>query len=54
MFQCKKIVDLSLPLTNNTPIYPGDPEPNISVATTLEQEGYNLHYLHIGSQTVLM
>ncbi|WP_218029573.1 cyclase family protein [Aneurinibacillus danicus] len=46
-----KIVDLSLPLTNDTPIYPGDPEPNISVATTLENEGYNLHYVHLGSQT---
>ncbi|WP_282201405.1 cyclase family protein [Collibacillus ludicampi] len=47
----KKIVDLSLPLTNDTPIYPGDPQPNISVATTIEKEGYNLHYVHIGSQT---
>lgn len=51
MFTVKKIVDLSLPLTNETPIYPGDPEPNISVATTIEKEGYNLHYVHIGSQT---
>ncbi len=51
MFQYKKIVDLSLPLTNRTPIYPGDPEPNIQVATTLEHDGYNLHDVHIGSQT---
>lgn len=51
MLNIKKIVDLSLPLTNNTPIYPGDPEPNISVATTIQNEGYNLHYVHIGSQT---
>jgi kynurenine formamidase len=51
MFNIMKIVDLSLPLTNQTPIYPGDPEPTISVATTIENEGYNLHYVHIGSQT---
>ncbi len=51
MFKTRKIVDLSLPLTNETPIYPGDPEPNISVATMIENEGYNLHYVHIGSQT---
>lgn len=51
MIKIDKIVDLSLPLTNDTPIYPGDPEPNISVATTLENEGYNLHYVHLGSQT---
>lgn len=51
MLQIKKIVDLSLPLTNHTPIYPGDPEPDIRVATTIGNEGYNLHYVHIGSQT---
>lgn len=51
MFKVKKIVDLSVPLTNDTPIYPGDPEPNISVAATIENEGYNLHYVHIGSHT---
>jgi kynurenine formamidase len=51
MFKAKKIVDLSLPLTNQTPIYPGDPEPDIRVATTIENEGFNLHYVHIGSQT---
>lgn len=36
MLNIKNIVDLSLPLTNNTPIYPGDPEPNIRVATTVK------------------
>lgn len=51
MFMMNKVVDLSLPLTNQTPVYPGDPEPNISVATTIANEGYNLHYVQIGSQT---
>jgi kynurenine formamidase len=51
LFKAKKIVDLSIPLTNDTPIYPGDPVPHISVATTIDNEGYNLHYVHIGSQT---
>jgi kynurenine formamidase len=51
MFTAKRIVDLSLPLTNQTPIYPGDPEPKFSVATTIENEGYNLLHVHIGSQT---
>lgn len=32
MFKAEKIVDLSLPLTDETPIYPGDPQPQISVA----------------------
>lgn len=47
----KKIVDLSWPLTNNTSIYPGDPEPNITVATTIEKEGYNLSRIIMGTQT---
>lgn len=46
-----KIVDLSHPLQNGTVVYPGDPEPEITVATTLEKEGYNLSKVHIGSQS---
>jgi kynurenine formamidase len=51
MFKFQKIVDLSLPLNASTPIYPGDPQPKFSVATTLEQEGYNLFNVHLGSQS---
>ena len=47
----KKFVDLSWDLTENTPIYPGDPEPKIEVATTLEKEGYNLSGVYVGTQT---
>ncbi len=47
----KKIVDLSLPLDNNLPVFPGDPEPNIRPATTIEKHGYNTAYLDIGSHT---
>ncbi|MEP2652778.1 MAG: cyclase family protein [Paraglaciecola sp.] len=46
-----KIVDLSLVLNSKTPIYPGDPTPNISIATTLKNEGYNLFNLQLGTQT---
>jgi len=46
-----KIVDLSLVLNSSTPIYPGDPRPNISIATTIENEGYNLFNVNIGTQT---
>ncbi|QQE79304.1 cyclase family protein [Alicyclobacillus sp. SO9] len=51
MFKPVKIVDLSLTLDDNTPIYPGDPKPHLSVATTIEHDGYNLHHVHIGSQS---
>ena len=47
----KKFVDLSWDVTEKTPIYPGDPEPKISVATTLENEGYNLSGVYLGTQT---
>lgn len=51
MFKVKKFVDLSWDLTKDTPIYPGDPEPNIEVATTIENEGYNLSGVYVGTQT---
>ena len=51
MHKIKKIVDLSWEFTSKTPIYPGDPEPSVEVATTLEVEGYNLSRLVMGTQT---
>ena len=51
MKKIKKIVDLSWEFTADTPIYPGDPEPSVTVATTLEKEGYNLSTLVMGTQT---
>jgi kynurenine formamidase len=51
MLKVKKIVDLSHPLTSETPVYPGDPVPSFSVATTIENEGYNLFNVILGSQT---
>ncbi|MGL4484525.1 MAG: cyclase family protein [Anaerovoracaceae bacterium] len=51
MFKVKKYVDLTWDLTKDSPIYPGDPEPKIEVATTLENEGYNLSGVFVGTQT---
>lgn len=51
MFKVKKFVDLTWDLTKDAPIYPGDPKPNIEVATTLEKEGYNLSGVYVGTQT---
>ena len=51
MLKIKKIVDLSHALTPDTPVYPGDPVPSFSVATTIEKEGYNLFNVFLGSQT---
>jgi kynurenine formamidase len=51
MIRVKKFVDLSWDITAHTPIYPGDPEPKIETATTLEKDGYNLSGVFIGTQT---
>lgn len=47
----KKIVDLSMDITNSTPVYPGDPEPDIRPAATIEQDGYNVSQVNFGSHT---
>lgn len=46
-----RIVDLSVPLDEGTLIYPGDPEPRIGSAATIEQDGFNVLSVCIGSQT---
>lgn len=51
MLKVKKIVDLSHALTAETPVYPGDPIPDFSIATTIEGEGYNLFNVVLGSQS---
>lgn len=51
MPRVNKIVDLSHCLQNGTVVYPGDPVVNITTATTIEKNGYNLSYVNIGSQS---
>jgi kynurenine formamidase len=46
-----RAVDLSHPVTDETPVYPGDPEPRIFTATTVDEHGYNLSHVHLGTQT---
>ena len=46
-----RLIDLSQPLSESTPIYPGDPEPKIFTATTVAADGYNLSHVHLGTQT---
>ena len=51
MPRVNKIVDLSHALQNGTVVYPGDPIVQVSTATTVEADGYNLSYVNIGSQS---
>lgn len=48
-----KVIDLSQPLFDKMPVYPGDPEVNIKQIHNLDKEGWRLRYLqmstHIGT-----
>ncbi len=48
-----KIVDLSVPINNDTPAYPGDPTPKIELAAIVERDGYCDHNVsfatHLGT-----
>jgi len=45
------IVDLSHPLQDDTPVYPGDPVARFEPATTIQEHGYNVLHVRMGSQT---
>lgn len=43
------VIDLSVPLNEKTPVYPGDPATKISPAGVLAKDGYCDHYISIGT-----
>ena len=45
------IVDLSHPLDDDTPVYPGDPVARFTPAATVAADGYNVLHVRMGSQT---
>jgi kynurenine formamidase len=50
-FAVRRIVDLSHPIDAETQVYPGDPVPRLSPATTIDRDGYNVLHVSMGSQT---
>jgi kynurenine formamidase len=46
-----RTIDLSVPLDEGTPVYPGDPVPRIRPASTIAVDGFNLLAVSMGSQT---
>lgn len=42
-------IDLTMPLNQKTPVYPGDPEVKVDVAAQLDKDGYLDHVLHVGT-----
>ena len=47
----RRVVDLSHPVDDSTPVYPGDPRATLRSATTIEEHGYNVLHVQMGSQT---
>ena len=47
----RRVVDLSVPLDDATPVYPGDPPVRLEPAATITRDGYNLLAVHLGSQS---
>lgn len=43
------IVDLTVPLNEDTPIYPGDPKTKIEAAGVLAKDGYCDHFISVGT-----
>ena len=44
-----KIIDLSVVINEDTPVYPGDPKTVIKPAGVFEKDGYNDHLISIGT-----
>lgn len=47
----KKIIDLTIPISEVTPVYPGDPIPSITRIKNFDPDGYHLSLLGMGSHT---
>lgn len=47
----RRIVDLSRPLRTGMTVFPGDPAVSIETAATLEQDGFAVSALHLGSHS---
>jgi kynurenine formamidase len=44
-----KLVDLSIPIDRDTPVYPGDPEPRFCLAHTIANHGFNVSRMEMAS-----
>lgn len=51
MYQAPLLIDLSVPLHTGMPVWPGDPEVEITSVATVAADGYNLLGLRLGSQS---
>ncbi|GMK48499.1 cyclase [Paenibacillus glycanilyticus] len=46
-----KVIDLSIPIEDGMPVYPGDPEVRVKIAHTYESHTWELRHLSVGSHS---
>lgn len=51
IFKGKRVIDITLPIQQSTPIYPGDPRPSIRKICTIEKDNFALSAITMGSHT---
>lgn len=51
MLRDVRVVDLSIPLDESTPSYPGDPAPRLCAASTIAADGFNVTKLELSSHS---
>lgn len=51
MSTMQEVIDLSVILNEQTPVYPGDPETRLETITAVEQDGHTDHYLSTVTHT---
>jgi len=44
-----KFIDLTMPLNELTPVFPGDPKPEFKRVASIEKEGWNEHRIHMNT-----
>ncbi len=49
MFKAAQIIDLSQTIDQSIPVYPGDPEVEVTPAGVFDKDGYNDHLVSIGT-----
>jgi arylformamidase len=51
IFKGKRVIDITSPIRQGMPVYPGDPEPMIRQVCSIEQDGFALSMITVGSHT---
>ena len=46
-----KVIDLTLPIADEMPVYSDDPHVNVTQAATVESDGIMIHTIHMGTHT---